>query len=76
MFEVHSTSPIDDVWEERNEELATRAGKGSCKSSVTAKSNGDKWQEHMWLVKTFKGALALRKRLEELDYVCVTIREQ
>ncbi len=70
MFQVRTRSPLDGNWERRNQELMERAG---------FRSDGwgtDKIDvEHVWLVEEFNDALRMKKRLESVPNVKVSIRE-
>ncbi len=71
MFEVKTSSPLDDGWQARDVELYETAGRASDYSGA-----GQKRREHTWLVGSFQEALALRAKLEAVDRVTATVRER
>lgn len=70
MFQVNAVSALDERWEERDKELYKIAGRTSDGAGA-----GGGLREHQWLVKSFREALRLRKNLERVKSVRITIRE-
>ena len=70
MFEVRTTSPLDTDWLERDDKITVAAGRRSDFSGA-----GRNQREQGWHVKSFKEAQAMKKRLEAVPEVSVTIRE-
>lgn len=75
-FEVRSKSPMDDEWEAREEEIALAAGNfGTSQWSGSGMYEGG-MRDHGWLIETFEDAQELKRRLELVEGVTVTVREQ
>lgn len=70
MFLVRSVSPLDELWEERDELISAAAGRRSDHSSA-----GASCRDHSWNVEQFDEALAMRKRLARVEAVTATLRE-
>lgn len=71
MFLVKSYSPLDDRWEERDQEIFTVAGRRPLYSM--ASSGGER--EHGWQCVTFDEAHKLRRTLETIDGVSAALSE-
>ena len=74
MFQVRTTSPLDEDWELLDDLLYKAAGRKSDQSGA-GKTEKGKYREHVWLVCDFKDAQALKLILETLDGVSASIRE-
>lgn len=70
MFDVKTTSPLDDRWEETDRLLYTAAGRPSDENEADIKS-----RTHVWRVPTFPAATRLRKRLSRVRGVRAVIQE-
>lgn len=75
MFEVHTKSPFDDRWEERDAEIEEAAGRPSAWAG-TGFSEGCGGRDHGWNVATFAEALAMKARLDAVPDVQARIQEQ
>lgn len=71
MFEVICFSPLDEVWEERDEMIVKAAGRSSDFSGA-----GCGQRDHGWVVSTFERAQELKKALDSIPAVHAIIREQ
>lgn len=76
MFEVKCRSPLDDEWEERDEQIETAAGRVSDFGSANWCKDKIGEREHGWNVALFQQAQELKSRLEEIPEVSATIQEQ
>jgi hypothetical protein len=70
-FEVLSRSPFDEDWLDRDRRIREAAGRHSDFS-------GTDWstRDHGWWVDDFTEALEMKNRLETVESLRVTIREQ
>lgn len=76
MFIVCCTSPLDDLWEERDVIIHKTAGRKSCTSAAGYNGeNKERVREHKWLVDNFKEAIKLKDKLNRIDQVTATFRE-
>ena len=76
MFIVHSTSPIDGEWEQRDIEIIEAAGVSPNYSSTDSGTGKKALREHGWITSTFEEAIKMRKRLESVPFVLAFIREK
>lgn len=76
MFEVRSNSPMDDRWLERDDEIKAAAGRHSNFSGAGVGCNSDAGRDHGWHVASLEEATAMRQRLQEVEGVTATIREE
>ena len=70
MFDVTTTSPLDDRWEETDKLLYAAAGRPSDTNEASIKA-----RTHVWRVPTFKEADRLRKKLGRVRGVRATLNE-
>ncbi len=75
MFQVNAVSALDEKWEERGKELFKEAGRVSDYTETTSSRGCVGLSYHQWLVNTFKECLSLKKKLQKILGVKVTIRE-
>ena len=75
MFEVLTTSPLDETWEERDEKLYEIVGRKSNFNGAGKERGKEGIREHGWLVQSFEEARQLKKLLRMVPKVKVTIRE-
>jgi hypothetical protein len=75
MFEVRTNSPMDDEWQERDAKIKEAAGRISDFSGGGVGDGACMGRDHGYVVETFAEAQALKKRLETVPLVNVTIRE-
>ena len=75
MFQVNAVSALDEKWEERDKEMFKEAGRVSDYSETTSSRGCESKHHHQWLVNTFKECLNLKKKLQKILGVIVTIRE-
>ncbi len=74
MFDVKCFSTLDEEWEDRDAQLTEAAGSKG-RAMYTASTGGGKTVDHSWTVRSFKEAQALKRDLEAVGGVRVTIRE-
>ena len=76
MFLVTCVSPLDEVWEERDELMRRSVGR---KSDVSGASGGDgdtePFRDHVWYAPVFSEALQIKKCLDLVAKTRTTIRE-
>jgi hypothetical protein len=77
-FRVETKSPMDDDWGNRDEAIYLAAGNlgYSHYSGAGIGCNEVGGRDHGWIVPTFEEAIALKKRLQEVPLVNVTIQEE
>lgn len=71
MFEVHTASPLDDKWLERDDDIIVIAGR---KSDFSGAGCGQR--DHCWYVLDFDEARALMLRLKEIPDVAAYFHER
>jgi hypothetical protein len=76
MFEVRTNSPFSDDFQERDEKIFAAAGRQSDFSGAGVGPNACAGRDHGWHVKTFAEAQEMKRRLDALPNVTVTIREK
>ena len=75
MFDVRTTSPLDDHWEQRDELLYTLAGGKSDWSGTEMTHDRTQVRVHGWRVSTFQEAINLRKKFAKVKTVHATVNE-
>ena len=75
MFQVNAVSALDERWEERDKEMFREVGRPSNYSTTSSSQGVQGKRYNQWLVTTFKECLRLKKKLEKIKGVEVTIRE-
>lgn len=75
MFEVRTSSPMDDRWRERDAEIEAAAGRVSDFAGAGVGSNRDAGRDHGWTVPDLAAAIAMRLRLSAVEGVTATVRE-
>lgn len=76
MFQVQTSSPLDDEWEDRDRVLIDTAGRPSDYAGAGQESGKAGFREHVWFVREFDDAQEMKKQLERIPLVKITVREQ
>lgn len=77
MFVVTAVSPLDDNWQERDQEIYMAAGRLSNSAGAGYCHDTSQYcqRDHQWIVDSFFEAVRIKKRLQAVESVRATISE-